>query len=328
MILGTRKRRTEKLYGEIAELSEENRERRDPELEQRILELRHLAGIQMLEQANGRPPIAEPAAEAPPSPAGVPELVPADLDAGALRAAILESGCLLIRGLVSPDRATELAADMDRAIEARSSGAANGAAAGLYREFDSDPRFQSPDRPWVTETGGLLVADSPKLMFDTLDLFDQAGLRQLLTGYLGERPAVSVQKSTLRKADPSTPGAWHQDGAFMGDVRAMNVWLSLSHCGDDAPGLDLLPRRLEDYLATGTEGAWLETQVSDSVAQEAAGDSGVLRPIFEPGDALLFDELFLHQTASDPAMPNQRYAIEMWFFGPSGFPESYAPVAF
>ena len=57
----------------------------------------------------------------------------------------------------------------------------------------------------MTETGGLLVADSPKLMFDTLDLFEQAGLRNLLTDYLGERPAVSVQKSTLRKADPSIP---------------------------------------------------------------------------------------------------------------------------
>jgi hypothetical protein len=328
MILGTRKRRTEKLHEEVAELSRENREQRDPELEQRILELRHRAGIEMLDQANGRPPLAEPASELPPSPAGVPELVPAELSAAGLRAAILESGCLLIRGLVSPARAEEMAADMDRAIEARASGASNGAAAGLYQEFDSDPRFQSPDRPWVTETGGLLVADSPKLMFDTLDLFEQAGLRDLLTGYLGERPAVSVQKSTLRKADPNTPGAWHQDGAFMGDVRAMNVWLSLSHCGDDAPGLDLLPRRLDDYLPTGTEGAWLETQVSDSVAREAAGEAGVLRPIFEPGDALLFDELFLHQTASDPSMPNERYAIEMWFFGPSGFPESYAPVAF
>ncbi len=42
---------------------------------------------------------------------------------------------------------------------------------------------------------------------------------------------------------------------------------------------------------------------------------------------LLFDEMFLHQTASDPSMPNDRYAIESWFFGPSGWPESYAPVA-
>ena len=39
-----------------------------------------------------------------------------------------------------------------------------------------------------------------------------------------------------------------------------------------------------------------------------AGDVGIVRPIFDPGDALLFDHLFLHQTGSDPSMPNPRYA--------------------
>ncbi len=58
-----------------------------------------------------------------------------------------------------------------------------------------------------------------------------------------------------------------------------------------------------------------------------AGDFGILRPNFEPGDALLFDELFPHQTGSDPQMPRPRYAIESWFFGPSAFPSDYAPLA-
>ena len=64
-----------------------------------------------------------------------------------------------------------------------------------------------------------------------------------MRGYLGEPPLLSVHKTTLRKADPSVGGAWHQDGAFMGDVRALNLWLSLSRCGDEAPGLDIVPRR-------------------------------------------------------------------------------------
>jgi len=67
--------------------------------------------------------------------------------------------------------------------------------------------------------------------------------------------------------------------------------------------------------------------VSPAAAEAAAGDVGILRPIFEPGDALLFDELFLHQTGSDPQMPKPRYAIESWFFGPSAFPSDYAPLA-
>ena len=62
------------------------------------------------------------------------------------------------------------------------------------------------------------------------------------------------------------------------------------------------------------------------MAEEAAGEVGIERPIFDPGDALLFDELFLHQTASDPSMPNNRYAVEAWFFGPSAFPNGYVPI--
>jgi hypothetical protein len=67
--------------------------------------------------------------------------------------------------------------------------------------------------------------------------------------------------------------------------------------------------------------------VSQRVAEQVAGDTPILRPIFEPGDALFFDELFLHKTGSDPSMPKPRYAIENWFFGGSGFPAEYAPLA-
>ena len=183
------------------------------------------------------------------------------------------------------------------------------------------------ERPWIKEGGGLLAADSPALVFDMLELFERAGLRALVSGFLGEPATFSVQKTTLRKAQPTVGGAWHQDGAFMGDVRALNLWLSLSRCGDVAPGLDLVPRRLDDYVTTGTDEAVLSYQVSQRMAEEAAGDVPIVRPVFEPGDALFFDERFLHQTASDPSMPNPRYAIENWFFGPSGFPTEFAPLA-
>jgi hypothetical protein len=55
---------------------------------------------------------------------------------------------------------------------------------------------------------------------------------------------------------------------------------------------------------------------------------GIKRPIFKPGDVMLFDELFLHSTAADPGMTQTRYAIETWFFGPSAFPSEYTPLAF
>ena len=67
--------------------------------------------------------------------------------------------------------------------------------------------------------------------------------------------------------------------------------------------------------------------MAPQVAADAAGDAGILRPIFEPGDVLLFDDLFLHSTAADPSMRKSRLAIESWFFGASASPAEYAPLA-
>jgi hypothetical protein len=52
----------------------------------------------------------------------------------------------------------------------------------------------------------------------------------------------------------------------------------------------------------------------------------VNRPIFEQGDALLFDELFLHRTACEPEMTRERYAIETWLFAPSVYPDKQIPL--
>ena len=150
----------------------------------------------------------------------------------------------------------------------------------------------------------------------------------MLTEYLGERPVLSVNKSVLRRVSPLTAGAdWHQDGAFMGkDIRSLNVWLTLTPCGREAPGMDIVPRRLDDIVETGTEGANFDWSVAPAAVDGVAGEAGVTRPLFEAGDALLFDHLFLHRTASDPAMTRDRYAIETWFFAPSAYPSEHVPL--
>jgi hypothetical protein len=122
---------------------------------------------------------------------------------------------------------------------------------------------------------------------------------------------------------------WHQDGAFLGrDVRTLNLWLCLSECGDDAPGLDMVPRRFDEVLATGTEGAFFDWAVAQDVVDAARGDVEIVRPHFAPGDALLFDHLFLHRTAAAPGMTRERHAIETWFFAPSAYPDGQIPLAY
>lgn len=322
----------DQLLRRIDELHEVNRAGHDLDRERELRQLRHLAGVALVGSPGSDPDFPAPATVAPPrNPVTkLPEVTPEELTPELLRAAILDSGCLLVRGLMDPERAAGLAADIERSFATRTASKERAEAdpQGFYDEFVPEDPYVIQKRDWIEEGGGVLATDSPRMFFDMLDAFQEAGLPDVIEAYLGEKPAISADKCTLRKATGDVPGAWHQDGKFMGDdIRAMNVWLSLSHCGVTAPGMDLVPVRLDGHVAAGTEGTWFPTQVSQAVAEEAAGEIGIVRPVFEPGDALLFDELFLHQTGSEPEMPDPRYAIESWFFGPSSFPEIYVPLA-
>ena len=167
------------------------------------------------------------------------------------------------------------------------------------------------------------------MLFELLEVVEETGVGALVADYLGERPALSANKCTLRRVPVTSNTGWHQDGAFLGQgVRTMNLWLSLAHCGTDAPGLDVVPRRIDRVVETGTGGAYFDWAVSDEVVAEVAGDTPVVRPEFGPGDALLFDHLFLHRTAVAPEMTLERHAIETWFFSPSAYPEGQIPLAY
>jgi hypothetical protein len=314
------------LREEIATLTQAELAAPDPERERRLIYLRHLAGIHVLGDSSGAH-FAEPDSDglAPGDP--LPEFRREDLTPGVLRAAIVRDGCVLVRQLVPREKAVSLASGIERAYEQRERrDAGEPYDNSLISEFSPRPPFRdAEERPWIKVGGGLLAADSPKVNFEMMRLFTEAHLPELVSGYLGEPALISLQKTTMRKAEPSVKGAWHQDGFFLGEVRSLNLWLSLSRCGDEAPGLDLVPRRIDRVLPAGTDEA--SFTVSNEQVRHVAVDAPVIRPIFEPGDALFFDELFLHQTGSDPAMPNPRFAIENWFFGGSGFPADYAPIA-
>ena len=310
--------------GAVEVLAAENRASRDMELERRMVRLRHRAGVGLV-KATGTPPMAEPDYDALNVEGDIPEIQASEMNATLARAALLRYGCLIIRGVVPQDEALQMRDNIELSFQARD----NEVVDGYFEEFVPDPPFTILERRWVSDGGGIWAADSPKFMFDMTEAFDRVGLQSLVEGYLGERPAFSVNKCTLRRVPPEAGTAWHQDGAFLGDVKALNVWMSLSRCGDVAPGLDIVPRRIDDILPTGTDDALFPWSISDKVAEEAAGDTPILRPVFDPGDVILFDDVFLHRTGVDAAtMTENRYAIESWFFGPSTFPDDYIPLAF
>jgi hypothetical protein len=319
----------EELVAEIQRLTERNRSRPSGPQERMLLHLRNRLGIRRLESEGDDAGHPDPDFAALPTGSPLPELSPESLTPGILRAGILRDGCVLVRGLVDRRRAQEFAKQIDRSFQERLRHDADRSFNDrFYVPFEPDPRRGVRLlREWIKSGGGVLAVDSPLLSFQMGEMYRAAGLPELVQGYLGEAPMVTGDKTTLRKAEPSVSGAWHQDGKFMGEVKALNLWLSLSHCGDDAPGLDLVPRRLDGHVTTETDEAMMTNQVSQRMAEATAGDRPILRPIFEPGDALLFDELFLHKTASEPTMRHPRYAIENWFFGASAFPADYVPLA-
>jgi hypothetical protein len=107
----------------------------------------------------------------------------------------------------------------------------------------------------------------------------------------------------------------------------VNCWLALSDCGDDAPGLDLFPKRQTELVESGTKGAFDWWVVGEGVAEEMARTTPIVTPLFKAGDAMLFDQMLLHRTGIRPGLTRERLAIESWFFAGSTFPMPQMPMA-
>jgi hypothetical protein len=322
-------------------LTEANRLRRRPEIERRLVRLRHEAAVRTKVGRGDRPwPVMEPRGTLPTSGDGLPVVASEELTPEVVSTGILRHGCVHIRRMLPEPVVANLVRTIDRAFaayDAHASGASEAETTPWFEPFhpgssysrEIKRQFNYGKRGFVRDAGGVWAADSPRGLFELFEAFHDVGLAQLIRAYLGERPALAFDKCTFRRVGQLTGSDWHQDGAFLGEgVRVINVWMALSHCGRDAPGLDLVPCRLDDIVETGTEGATFNWTVGPGVVERVSVDAPVRRPIFEPGDVLLFDDFFLHRTAIDPTMTRERYAVETWFFAPSVFPDHYIPLAF
>lgn len=322
----------------IEQLNAANRVNPSAEIEVELVRLRNLAFAELGEPDSD---FAEPAAVTvgdDRADDGLPAVDASALSAAVIRGALLSHGSLIVRGLVAPERAADLQAGIDRAFAGRDASIDDGAVAERtspwYRPFEPEDEYAasvSLGRGFVGKGSGIWTADSPRLLFRLLAAYEDAGMREIVTEYLGERPALSVNKGTLRRAAPKVGTEWwHQDGAFLGaGIRSLNIWLSLNDSGVDAPGLEVVSKRLDRIVDAGTEGADFDWSVSDAVVAREAGGA-IASPIFRSGDALLFDHLNLHRTGTTAAMTKTRYATETWFFAPSAYPDpqEQVPLAF
>ena len=308
----------------------ENRLRPDEELERLLIgwRVRAMKALPRVEPNPNWPPhIEDPFSGV----SGLPEVQADNLSTGLMAGAILHHGALLVRGFISTEDAARLRPGIDAAFD--------GCATWLANRKSVPTRWFSPvvvpglhglalevvarkNRPWSYSGGGTWAADSPRMHFEVTELLGRTGLIDRVTEYLGERPALSVGKTTLRRI-PFTQKdtGWHQDGRFLGEgVRSVNLWLALSDCGREACGIDLVPKRIPYIVETGTHGEVLDWVVAPALVDQVAKDAQVCSPEFKAGDALLFDHLFLHRTSLPEGRTKSRYALECWMFAPSCFP--------
>lgn len=302
----------------------------DEDVERLLAQCRYAAYLEHPPRGAGIEPWPQSVSDPFVAVAGIPEIAASRLDAHSLMAGIQHHGALLVRGLLSHDVATKLAGDVKSVIDACASWheqGGTGAGNHWYARLPLREDCQlAQARTWVEGGGGVWLADSPRMLFKLTELFEASGIVDMVSAYFGERPMLSVGKSTLRCVPGSMRHAdWHQDGAFMGaGIRSVNVWLALSHCGVDASGLECLPRRLSEVLPTGSHGAYFDWSVGPEMV--AAQGMPTVSPVFTPGDALLFDHLFLHRTGVPAAIAKDRYAIESWFFAPTAYPADQVPL--
>lgn len=324
----------------IDELAARNRKRRNAEDERLLVDARHLAFRQLTDSPNGSTAVVPADASGLESRDGMP-VVPRDqLTPELAAAAVRAHGCALVPGLLGDAHIARLIEAADRAIAARANRGGNRTREerAWFRPFKPSEEFEhllGNDWNRLKADGGTLwTADSPRAMFELTEVFEEAGLTDLARGYLGARPVMSLKKCNLRRVslEPGAGGKgaeWHQDGRFLGtdlDSPVLNFWITLSPCGVDAPGLDIVPKRLDRIAETGGEGALFDWTVSPQLVDELAQPKGVIRPQFEAGDALLFDHLFLHRSGVSDDMTKARYAVETWLFSAADYPTKQVPL--
>lgn len=306
----------------VTELTDANRDDPDGRIERALVRLRQAAWPEVVPRTDPAPNGTVP--DLFPGERGLPEVAAADLSAEVIASAIAHHGALVVRGLFSDARCAHLRDSIDRCWDAIER---------FRKTQERDPAWFDPidtdaygltmmSRKIIMAGGTGYVPDSPRLLFELLDAFDEAGVKRVVTDYFGEPPALSLVKLAQRRLAPSASGGWHQDAAVYGrTAQTLNFWVPVSRCGDVAPGLEMVPRPLDHLVGThGTEGVDEYSALSDDVDGMLA-DTPAVRPIFAAGDAAVFDQMLLHQTAASPEFTETRYGFESWFFAPATYPD-------
>jgi hypothetical protein len=255
------------------------------------------------------------------APGALPETTRNQLNVDVLKRGVRGNGALIVRGLFGDQTVSELHDAVISAFDSYDRWSDSGANDPTDPWFNLAPIATDAElapRSFNRHGGGVFAFDSPRAAHLLTKALVDNGIRDLAAQYLGAPPILTIEKTTLRMIEAGYPvdNGWHQDGAFMGPENpALNIWIALTQCGEDAPSMKFVPHRLSGVVPTGTEGAAFSWSVSPIEVDRALNGVEAYTPNFMPGDAIFFDEVTLHSTSTHPSMTKRRLAIEAWMFG-------------
>jgi len=260
----------------------------------------------------------------------IPEIDARELTLNNLAGGIKHHGSIIVRNFIGSEKAKELKKGIDRVMNSsiKYEETEKGNIWFKPLQGDNSKRITNKGLKMMRESGSARTLLSPRMTKNLIGIFNDLGLKEILHEYFNEAPCLSLNKWVLRKMNPLTfPADWHQDGAFMGkEIKSVNLWMALTECGKgtDKAGMDIIPKRLNDLVPTGTEGAIFKWSVSRKYVDDNFNQPE--RPHFNQGDAIFFDHLNLHSTSYSESFKTTRYAIETWFFAASSSPQNQMPV--
>ena len=297
-------------------VTDANRRRRDPRLERRLVDLRFAAFGQLVPPET--PPSWPETVEDLWAGVRIPSIAASELTVETLRSGLCNHGSLIVRGLLGRHLIDALTADIENALAAYDDRECGAVQPELGHWYEPYRRDTVSNRQPKRARGSIMTVESPPALFDVLEVFGKVGIDRLVRDYFGEPPGLLGRKATLRRVAPGKMAGWHQDGAFLGrGIRSLNIWIALTDCGVDAPGLEVVGRRVDVLVppGAGAHAAWGITAADAA----AFGGDDIEKPLFAAGDAMLFDHFLVHRTAFDAWMTRDRYAIETWLFAPSTY---------
>ncbi len=248
---------------------------------------------------------------------------------GKVRQLLRTEGCVLLRRAITPQRCHAYESMLDSTFSAfYKLIEENGIDFNAIEQSDSQ-KGGVHSIAWNLKIGQVLPAwfeqaNPGFAMFDLIgDISFHSLMHGIFRGNYAYAPTTHARRiSPLAKHHFSgwqKPNNFHLDAQFhTPDQFGLNFWSPLNDCGEEAPGLQVIPGPAEPVIAES--GYQQETQsfyiprlenINNHGFLDQVDDGRIFRPVMQAGDVLLFHNWTLHATYCTPRMEKTRKSFEL-----------------